>query len=514
MSESPFPLLSLIIVLPLIGVILVGACQHIRLAKIIALSIALLELIPTLLAVHWFDTTSEGFQWVEHYDWISSLNIQFFVGIDGISVLFLPMTALLTVMAMLGGWNSIKHLSRFHFALLLALESVTMGVYSALDMVLFFLFWELTLPFIFFLIGLWGIGPRRRNAATKYTLFMLAGGVPILFAIIILAINHATDVGGSIPKDLCFSFPALLNTPLPENLQSLVFILFLAGFAVKAPLIPFHTWLPTVAMEGPTQITALLVGLKLGVFGILRFAMPLSPSAAVEFSWVMGIIGAITLIYCALIALQQTNLRRLLAYASISHVGLVIIGLASLNIQGLQGAILSLFNFTLIASSLMLIAGFIQHRLGSTEIIHLGGLAKVTPHLTVFYFILTFASIGVPGTVGFPAELLLIIGAMLAHPSLAITALAGAVLSAAYMLSFSRKAFWGPIHHNAIKQVPDLVLRERMLLILPIALILLFGFFPNSLLNINQKTAEAWLSRLLDQPSLENREMAKAPAAP
>jgi NADH-quinone oxidoreductase subunit M len=343
---------------------------------------------------------------------------------------------------------------------------------------------------------------------------MLVGGVPLLFAIIILAINHATNIGGALPQDLCFSFPDLLNTPLPENLQTIVFVLLLTGFAIKAPLIPFHTWLPTVAMEGSTHITALLVGLKLGVFGILRFAMPLAPSAAVEFSWAMGIVGAITLIYCALIALQQTNLRRLLAYASISHVGLVIIGLASLNIQGLQGAILSLFNFTLIASSLMLVAGFIQHRLGSTEIIHLGGLAKVTPHLTVAYFILTFASIGVPGTVGFPAELLLFIGALLAHPSLAITALAGAVLSAAYMLSFTRKTFLGPIHPAAAKQVQDLRLRERIILYLPLALILLFGFFPNSLLNISQKASDAWLSRLLDQPTLENREMANATVHP
>ncbi|NOT12449.1 MAG: NADH-quinone oxidoreductase subunit M [Methylococcaceae bacterium] len=514
MSESAFPLLSLIIALPLMGAVLIGACHHIRLAKTIALSIALLELIPTLLAVRWFDATNDSFQLVERHTWIPSLNIEFLVGIDGISVLFLPMTAVVTVMAILSCWNSISHLSRFHFALLLALESVTMGVFSALDLVLFFLFWELTLPLIFFLIGLWGVGPRRRSAATKYTLFMLVGGVPILFAIVMLAINHVNVVVGIIPKDLSFSFPELLATPLPENLQGLVFILLLTGFAIKAPLIPFHTWLPTVAMEGSPQITAVLVGLKLGVYGILRFAMPLSPSAAVEYSWAMGIVGAITLIYCALIALQQTNLRRLLAYASVSHVGLVIIGLASLNIQGLQGAILSLFNFTLIASSLMLVAGFIQHRLGSTEIIHLGGLAKVMPHLTVFYFILTFASIGVPGTIGFPAELLLIIGAMLAHPSLAITALAGSVLGAAYILSFSRRAFLGPIHHIAVMKVQDLRLRERLVLCLPLALILLFGFFPNRLLNINQKSAEAWLTRLLDQPAMENREMARLTEAP
>jgi NADH-quinone oxidoreductase subunit M len=262
-------------------------------------------------------------------------------------------------------------------------------------------------------------------------------------------------------------------------------------------------------MEGPTQMTALLVGLKLGVYGILRFAMPLAPSAAVEYSWVLGIFGAITLIYCALIALQQTNLRRLLAYASVSHVGLVIIGLASLNLQGLQGAIFSMLNFTVVASSLMLIAGFIQQRLGSTELTHLGGLAKVMPRLTSFYFIFTFASIGVPGTNGFPAELLLIIGALLAHPSLGISALAGAVLSAAYMLSFSRRAFLGPIVHSPVNQVQDLLTRELAVLCIPAILVLLFGFFPNSLLKINQKTSETWLSRLLDQPTLENKEMAR-----
>ncbi len=255
------------------------------------------------------------------------------------------MSALLTLMAIIASWNSVQHLARFHFALLLALEGVTIGVFVALDMALFFLFWELTLPPIFFLIGLWGIGSARRSAAIKYTLFMLFGGVPLLFAIIILAVNHATATGGSIPQDMAFSLPVLLATAVPDNLQALVFLLLLLGFAVKAPLVPFHTWLPAVAMEGPTQLTALLTGLKLGAFGIIRFAMPLAPSAAVQYSWVLGILGAITLVYSALIALQQSNLRRLLAYASVSHVGLVIVGIASLNTQGIQGAIFQLLNF-------------------------------------------------------------------------------------------------------------------------------------------------------------------------
>lgn len=505
MSESTFPLLSLIILLPLLGAVATGITGNIKLAKKIALATACLELVLALFVLQSFDAAQgNNFQLVEHYAWIPSLNIEFLVGIDGISVLFLPVSALLTLLAIVASWNSVQHLHRLHFALLLALEGVTLGVFSALDTVLFFIFWELSLPPIFFLIGLWGIGPNRRRAALKYTLFMLFGGIPLLFAIIILAVNHAVGVDGAIPRDLSFSLPELLETQLPDNQQTLVFVLLLLGFAVKAPLIPFHTWLPTATMEGPTQLTALLIGLKLGLYGIIRFAMPLVPSAAVEYSWALGILGAATLIYGALIALQQTNLRRLLAYASISHVGLVIIGLTSLTLQGIQGAIFQLFNFALITSSLMLVAGFIQHRLGSTEAIHLGGLAKVMPRLTSFYFLFALASIGVPGTSGFPAELLLIIGTLTAHPGLGFTVLVGTVLSAAYILSFTRRAFFGPITQAAVNQAQDLRPRELALLCVPALIILAFGCFPNSVLKTTQVAAEAWLSRLLDQPVLEN----------
>jgi NADH-quinone oxidoreductase subunit M len=506
MSNASFPVLSLIILLPLLGAIAIAAIRDIRMAKTIALVLATLELIATGVAVKLFNADlGNSFQLVEQHAWIPSLNIEYLIGVDGISVLFLPMSALLTLMAIIASWNSVQHLTRFHFALLLALESITIGVFVALDMALFFLFWELTLPPIFFLIGLWGIGSGRRSAAIKYTLFMLFGGVPLLFAIIILAVNHATVAGGSIPQGLAFSLPVLLGTPLSDSLQALVFILLLLGFAVKAPLVPFHTWLPTVAMEGPTQLTALLTGLKLGAFGIIRFAMPLAPTAAVQYSWVLGILGAITLVYSALIALQQSNLRRLLAYASVSHVGLVIVGVASLTMQGIQGAIFQLLNFTIIAGSLMLVAGFIQHRLGSTEAIHLGGLAKVMPRLTCFYFLFALASIGLPGTSGFPAELLLIVSTMLAHPSISIAALIGVVLSAAYMLLFTRRAFFGPITQAGVKQAQDLRPRELTLLCVSALLILGFGFFPNSVLKMNKATAESWLSRIMDQPVLVSK---------
>ncbi len=496
MSEAEFPLLSLIILLPLLGAVAIGFIRDIHLAKLITLGVASFVLLLTLLVVLLFDSSKSGFQLIENYAWIPSLNVEYLVGVDGISVLFLPLSALLTLIAILASWRSTQKNPRFHFALLLALEGITVGVFCALDMMLFLLFWELTLPPLFFLIGLWGIGSQRRGAAMKYTLYMLFGGVPLLLAIILLAVNHSSQVGGTIPYDLAFSLPVLLETSMPADLQTVVFLLFLLGFAIKAPLVPFHTWLPTAAMEGPTHIVALLVGLKLGVYGILRFTLPLAPMAAIEFSWILSVIGVITLMYGALIALQQTNLRRLLAFSSISHVGMVIIGIASLNIQGVQGAVFQLINFTLVASSLMLVAGFIQSRLGSTYAVHLGGMAKVMPRLTCFYFIFALASIGIPGTSGFPAELLMIIGALTSHTGLGIAALAGAILGAAYMLSFTRRAFFGPIKHDDVAQVHDLKTREFALLCLPAFLILLFGFFPDSILSINQMASEAWLLRL------------------
>ncbi|MCH9638652.1 MAG: NADH-quinone oxidoreductase subunit M [Betaproteobacteria bacterium] len=496
MSEAEFPLLSFIILLPLLGAVAIGFIRDIDLAKIITLCVASFVLFLTLFVVLLFDNSQSGFQLVENYAWIPSLNVEYFVGVDGISVLFLPLTALLTLIAILASWRSTQNNPRFHFALLLALEGITIGVFCALDMMLFLLFWELTLPPLFFLIGLWGIGSQRRGAAMKYTLYMLFGGVPLLLAIILLAVNHSSQVGGAIPYDLAFSLPVLLETSMPADLQTVVFLLFLLGFAIKAPLVPFHTWLPTASMEGPTHVVALLVGLKLGIYGILRFTLPLAPIAAIEFSWILSIIGVITLMYGALIALQQTNLRRLLAFSSISHVGMVIIGIASLNIQGVQGAVFQLINFTLVASSLMLVAGFIQSRIGSTDAVHLGGMAKVMPRLTCLYFIFALASIGIPGTSGFPAELLMIIGALTSHTGLGIAALAGAILGAAYMLSFTRRAFFGPIKHTDVAQAHDLKTRELALLCFPAFLILLFGFFPDSILNINQLASEAWLSRL------------------
>ena len=500
MNMTFLPMLSMLIGLPIIGALLIAFLPNVNWAKKMALTTAVVELLMALKLVFSFDSGNSDFQFVEHYAWISSLNADFFLGVDGISILFLPMTALLMIVVIIASWHNVQHLTRLHFALLLVLESATIGVFSALDMLLFFLFWEATLPPIFFLIGLWGMGAKRSQAALKYTLFMLCGGVPLLFAIILLAVNHAEQSGELIAEGLSFNFPILLNTPISDHLQVVILLLFVLGFAVKTPLVPFHTWLPTIAMESPTQLSALLMGLKLGAFGLLRFAFPLAPSAAGHYAWLLALFGAVTLIYGALIALKQTNLRQLLAYLSISHVGFVVLGMASLTLQSLQGALFQLLNFTLIASSLMLMAGFMQQRLGSTELVHLGGLAKVIPKCCVFFYLFSVASIGMPLTSGFPAEMLLIIGVFKHQFGLGLVGLFGAILGAAALFMFIQKAFLGDVRHSSIYQLVDLRPYELWVLCMPFALVLIFGLWPQYLLDISQGSLLLWLSRLVDLP--------------
>lgn len=491
-----FPILSLLIVLPLVWALVLPFLREVRTVRIWTLVGAGLELVLALLMLAALRPEEAGMQLVERAIWIPNLNVHYLLGIDGIAALFPPLTALLFCGVILASWTSIQTLPRLYFALLLALESFTMGVFCALDLVLFFLFWELTLVPIYFLISLWGIGPERRFAATKYTLFMLAGGIPLLFAILLLGFHHASAVGAPIPGGLSFDYLTLLEQPLPASWQTAVFLLLFFGFAVKAPLFPFHTWLPAVLREGPVALSAVLVGLKLGVFGILRFALPLAPTAAREYFWLMAALGGFGALYGALVALRQSNLRKLLAFASVSHVGLAIVGLAAMNVQGVQGAIFQLVNFGVVAGGLMLLAGFLYHRLGTTDLASLGGLAKPLPLLAAFFLLLGMASIGLPGTNGFVAELLILLGILQVSPGLAFVALGGVILSAAYVLSFYQRAFLGPVANPELASTIDLRPRELLVAGVLGALVLAGGFFPHLVQNITASAANAWVARL------------------
>ncbi|MES9978322.1 MAG: proton-conducting transporter membrane subunit, partial [Candidatus Thiodiazotropha sp. 6PLUC5] len=280
------PLLSTLLLLPLVGVIAIWLLPWVK-PRVTALVTLSLALIPALSALLLLDTQSSNFQFVEQYPWIPAVDAHFRFGIDGISAPFLPLTIILFIAVTLASWNRIQNLTPVYFSLLLLFATATLGVFMSIDTLAFFLFWELTLAPLYFLISLWGIGPHRRYAATKYTLFMLAGGIPLLLAFTVLAINHAEIMGATPPAGLSFDYLTLIDTPLPMGLETVVFLFLLFGFAVKTPLFPLHTWLPIVALEGPVPIAALLVGLKLGAYGLIRFAIPLAPTAAQEnLSWV------------------------------------------------------------------------------------------------------------------------------------------------------------------------------------------------------------------------------------
>jgi NADH-quinone oxidoreductase subunit M len=459
-------------------------------ARWVALWAIVLEMALACALLMGFDSTLDGFQFVERAVWIPTLHIHYLLGVDGISLLFLPLTLLLFFGVILLSWNSVRTMPQLYYILLLLLLAATLGIFTALDTMLFFLFWELSLIPTYFLISLWGIGPQRRFAATSYTLHMFAGGVPLLFGFVVLALGHGEAASQ-------FDYPALLGGTLSVELQGTVFLLLLLGFAVKTAIFPLHTWLPTVATEGPIALSAILLGLKLGAYGLLRFAVPLAPQAAQEYHWLLAGMGVFGILYGALMALAQSNLRRMLAFSSISHVGLVLLGLAAFSIEGVQGALFQLLNFTVISGGMMLIAGMLHQRIGSTELLQLGGVASAMPLLAALFFLFGLASMGIPGTNGFPAELLLIFSVLKSHSGAGLAALFGVVLGAGYLLAYYRRAFYGPLTSRVVATAPDLRRRELLLLTIFALIILVGGLYPVAVLDTSRVAAEAWLSAVV-----------------
>ncbi|TMQ78582.1 complex I subunit 4 family protein [Candidatus Accumulibacter phosphatis] len=493
---ASWPLLSTLLSLPLLGALLAALWPRKAGAQWIALGSAVLTLLCSLLIVAAFDAQDPDFQLLDSVSWIPGVNIHYLVGVDGLSLLFLPATALLFCGAVVAGWR--RHAPAaaaappgVYFALLLLLEAATLGVFCALDSILFFCFWEFTLLPLYFLVSLWGLGAGRQAAAVRYFLVMLAGGVPLLFGILVLAFGHAEPSGA-----LHFDLPTLLATALPERTQYLVFLLLLAGFGVKVPLLPLHTWLPALAMGAPAAVTAVLVGLKLGAYGLIRFAIPLAPLAARELHWLLAGCGTVAILYGSVAALAQSNLRAVLAYASLSHVGLVVLGLASFSVSALQGALLQLLNFSVAAGGGFLVLAFLQRRSDSTDISQLGGVIHRLPLLSGFFLLFGLAGIGLPGTSGFPGELLIIVETLHSHTGAGLAALFAMVLAAAAFLSPFRQAFLGPLRNPDLATAEDLLPRELALLLLPTLLILAVGVYPLPILELLRPSAEAWVAAL------------------
>lgn len=484
-DQAGFPVLSLLIFFPILSAIALTLVEDAPLARKIAVVVAVAELALAVAMAAIFVPGVSDIQFAERAGWIETAGVGYHVGVDGISVLFVPLTAFVTLTIMLFSWTSIRFRPQSYLAALLALEGITIGIFAALDLVLFFLFWEMILVPSYFLLRVWGIGPERQHAAVKYIMYMLAGSAPLLLGIVLLGVNHYNAAGA-----YSFDFVDLLQVSAPAELQALIFFLLALGLAVKTPLFPFHTWVPTVLMQGPIGVGMFLMGLKVGAYGFIRIVLPLVPDAVSEWAWLMTGLGATAIVYGGLIALVQVNLRRLLAFAAVSHAGLAILGIFTLGVQGLQGGLLLLINLGLVSTGLLFITGLLYARTGSSELSAYGGIARQAPLLAAFFFIIGLAATGLPGTSGFPGEFLILFGAFGVHWVLAAVGVVGVVLSAAYFLSYYERAFLGP-PATYRPGIPDLRPREVAVAAAIALVIFWIGLFPEPLLHITSGSVRA-----------------------
>lgn len=476
------PLLSLLVFMPLAAVPLLWLLPARAVRHVVAAAMLLtLGLASAVLVA--YDPAGARFQLIERQPWIASLNVHYLLAVDGLSVLFFPATALLFLGSLVASWNRVQRAPRQHYSLLLLLQTANLGIFAASDTLLFFFFWELTLLPLYFLLARWGAAADSAAVAGRYFLLMLAGGIPLLIAFVMLAASQPVPT---------FDLMALLAVPLPHSTQLAVFLLCLVGFGIKVPLVPLHTWLPQFALAAPGSITALLVGLKLGAFGLIRFAIPLAPDVAQEMHWLLAGLGTVTLLYGAVGILGQSNLRVGMAYASICHVGLAVLGLASLTASGVQGAVSLLLSFSVATGGCFLLLEFLRQRTGSTDINALGGAAKTMPLLASGFLVCGLAGVGMPGTSSFPGEFLLILAALESHTGAGMAALFGLSIAAGAFLALYRKAFFGPVVRAEVAQAEDVRPREWAVLVALIAMVVLIGIYPGPWIDLVRPAAEAW----------------------
>lgn len=484
----PAHLLSWIIFFPMIGagLILVVPQKNPALMKLIALAAT----IPPLgwaawLFVH-FDRWDNGFQYVEMVPWIRAFNINYFLGIDGISIPMVLLTALLVFLCVIASWN-INQYVRGYFSLFLLLDTSMMGVFCSLDFFLFYVFWELMLLPMYFLIGIWG-GPRKEYAAIKFFLFTLVGSVLLLVVMVVFYFGSAEPGTGLHSFDLTVLSDQSVHQSFLKTgtVRWMCYLALLIGFAIKIPVIPFHTWLPDAHVEAPTAISVILAGilLKMGTYGILRISYPLLPDMALRFAPYVAFIGLLSIIYGALCAMAQKDLKKLIAYSSISHMGFVVLGMSVFtNTTAINGAVLQMFNHGTVTAMLFLLVGVIYDRAHHRDIDRFGGLAKVMPVCAGYTGLAFFAALGLPGLSSFISEALVLIGSFQQYRLFSIVATTGIILTAAYFLWTMQRVFLGP----TLKQyagLPEISLREAFTLT-PLALIVIvLGFYPMPVLNL------------------------------
>jgi NADH-quinone oxidoreductase subunit M len=476
---SQLPILSLLTFLPLVGALFILTIRGddevvARNARHVALWTSVINFALSLFIWVHFDPSTADFQFVEYAIWMPDFNIGYKMGVDGISMMFVLLTTLLTPICVLASWENIQSRVKEYMISFLVLETFMIGMFCALDLVVFYIFFEAVLIPMFLIIGVWG-GPNRVYASFKFFLYTLLGSVLMLLAILAMYIETgSTDI------------PGLLAYRFPVEMQTWVWLAFFASFAVKIPMWPVHTWLPDAHVEAPTAGSVILAAvlLKFGGYGLLRFSLPMFPEATVMFTPLIYTLSVIAIIYTSLVALAQEDMKKLIAYSSVAHMGFVTIGIFTLTVQGIEGAIYQMLSHGIISAALFLIVGVVYDRIHSRDIEAYGGLVHRMPGYSLIFMLFVLASVGLPGTAGFIGEFLILVGVFQVNTWVAALAATGMILGAAYMLYLYRRVIFGHLTKDSLAAIKDMSLREVAVFAPLVVLVLWMGVYPAPFLEV------------------------------
>jgi len=476
---TTLPILSLVTFLPLVGALFILAIRGeaevvARNARWAALWTSLVTFALSLFLWFGFERGTADFQFVERAEWLPEYNITYHMGVDGISVLFILLSTLLTPLCVLASWEAIRVRVKEYMIAFLVLETMMVGMFAALDFVVFYMFFEGVLIPMFLIIGVWG-GPRRVYAAFKFFLYTLAGSVLLLLALLAMYF----DVGTT-------DIPTMLSHGFPARMQIWLWLALFASFAVKVPMWPVHTWLPDAHVEAPTAGSVILAGvlLKMGAYGFLRFSLPMLPEASAYFTPFVFTLSIVAIVYTSLVALAQEDMKKLIAYSSVAHMGYVTLGIFTVTQQGLEGALFQMLSHGIVSAALFLVVGVVYDRLHTREITRYGGLAERMPAYALTFMIFMLASVGLPGTSGFVGEFLVLVGAFETNTWVALLAASGMVLGAAYMLYLYRRVIFGALTKDDLRALLDMNRREIAVFAPLVALVLWMGIYPMPFLDV------------------------------
>ncbi|MBU4231356.1 MAG: NADH-quinone oxidoreductase subunit M [Proteobacteria bacterium] len=487
------PILSILVFLPIvgIGILLILDRKRHKGLKIATLAISLVEFVVSLPLWFNFNSQTAAMQFVERREWLPTYGISYYVGIDGFSLLLIMLTTLLTPLCVLATWDDIQHRVKEFMVCLLALMAGMIGVFVSLDLFLFYVFWEVMLIPMYLLIGVWGNPARRVYAAIKFFLFTMFGSLLMLVAILVLYFHYGKTTG-----TYTFDLLKMYGTSIPFNMQFWMFLAFGLAFAIKVPMFPFHTWLPDAHTEAPTVGSVILAAvlLKMGTYGFLRFNMPMFPEAAHYFVPLFSILAIIGIVYGALVSMMQKDLKRLIAFSSVSHLGFVMLGLFTFTMPGVQGGIIQMINHGLSTGALFLIVGMIYERRHTRMIVDFGGLCTPMPIFAIIFMIVTLSSIGLPGLNGFVGEFLILLGTFQVNKLYAVIAATGVIFAACYMLWMFQRVIFGKVTNDKNKDLKDLSWREIAIFAPLILFIVWIGVYPSTFLDKTKASTENFLA--------------------